>query len=1300
MKKSILLFTAAWLLGLYTIIFSSVWQRDVADSTGTYKGLYNSMAIDSEDNPHIAYYDEDFNDLRYAYFNGETWSVEVVDSIGDAGLYCSIALDSQNVPHISYQQEYLGYHWSLKYATPADTGWYKIFVDCSYDTSIAEIGEYSSIAINNDGYPCISYTQNGPDEVKYAYKDSGGWHIDVVNNDVYQTYYNMLRLFNGETPVIGYHRLGDQNDNIMEIASYNSADSSWTIVQVPDSAEYISYGDMLGFDIDNQNNFYFMYINSDYDLQLARYIKSSQSWLIETYLDYPYFGGAPTIYLKIDNAGNPCLAAFQGEIYFYRKHNGQIDTSLVDELISPAWWCCLDFDSENYPRLSAYAHTPDYSYGLFYYRYWPGDPTIILPETFHNYGVVWTESYSDWNCPVENTGTAPLIISDLVTASHWTDSSFQVINVSLPMTVLPQKSDSITIRFTPFEDLVYYDTLIIYSNDSLHPEERVALQGTGTSSGDFGDLTVYARNCYAALEYHELNESPLTGAQISLYQNNQLIYGPVESGTDGSAYLENVATGVYNLTVAKETLIPGEVPVPDTLGRTFTIEVGPGTNTESIVLPESLTVQKYQSIYDLTHIIREGPLGDTVYMFSYPAELEVRELLDSWQLDLDPTVKLSIARLYLAERMTDLMFGCGYSIGGAFVHCITELINFIFFSDSWFDEIIDFLTFIWNLFTDPISALLDVVNAFARSLLLGLMDDAIQQAAAELPCITYNSNVIVCGEEIVVDAWREIKEEFSGWERIFPGFSDDSWDETEKFMHRVLMGPLFQVVYVDLLTNGQIEKAREYSENFQFDGEFSEASEYSEWFISDRTDDVETDADICRDLIMSAQLFYATATLLDIAGNLIPGAGILSSIGDALEVAAYIEVIAGIGISGHTFFTLPDQMDYAVDRIYHPNGLLQERPDTRCPWPRSKMDPSLIASLKTNLQQSSEEYDSTLSNIGNLIQSGDYESALLGLEDLMNAESDFRNDLNVSCAPVYAMANIARDSLAGFQTIYDSLKSEYAGSGMGRFKDLLYVAFSPADSGQEMIDSVLAQIDRSILQNQALVNRVGETLDTVSVLDMPAIVTVSDAGQNVYDLGQGQTATIRLSLKNVGALPAENVSLVMSTNDALSINEADSMYIGSLQPGEETETYTWTVELANNDYSRGIWTANINSSNARTFPYSGSLVTPLVITPPTGGRLTRDNVYCYPNPFNPDIVETTLRYSLERAAEVTVRIYDAGGNLVITLMDDVRQPAGEELSVVWEGRNGKGDVVSNGVYFFIIETSENERAVGKIAVLR
>jgi len=58
----------------------------------------------------------------------------------------------------------------------------------------------------------------------------------------------------------------------------------------------------------------------------------------------------------------------------------------------------------------------------------------------------------------------------------------------------------------------------------------------------------------------------------------------------------------------------------------------------------------------------------------------------------------------------------------------------------------------------------------------------------------------------------------------------------------------------------------------------------------------------------------------------------------------------------------------------------------------------------------------------------------------------------------------------------------------------------------------------------------------------------------------------------------------------------------------------------------------------------------------------------YPNPFNP---RTTLRFRLRQASEVSLRIYDARGRLVRTLLADAQKPAGE-YEMVWDGRDEYG----------------------------
>ena len=74
----------------------------------------------------------------------------------------------------------------------------------------------------------------------------------------------------------------------------------------------------------------------------------------------------------------------------------------------------------------------------------------------------------------------------------------------------------------------------------------------------------------------------------------------------------------------------------------------------------------------------------------------------------------------------------------------------------------------------------------------------------------------------------------------------------------------------------------------------------------------------------------------------------------------------------------------------------------------------------------------------------------------------------------------------------------------------------------------------------------------------------------------------------------------------------------------------------------------------------------------------------YPNPLNP---ETWIPYQLSRPAEVTVSIYAANGQLVLTLQLG-HQPVGTYLSrsraAYWDGRNAQGGSVASGVYFYTL----------------
>lgn len=78
----------------------------------------------------------------------------------------------------------------------------------------------------------------------------------------------------------------------------------------------------------------------------------------------------------------------------------------------------------------------------------------------------------------------------------------------------------------------------------------------------------------------------------------------------------------------------------------------------------------------------------------------------------------------------------------------------------------------------------------------------------------------------------------------------------------------------------------------------------------------------------------------------------------------------------------------------------------------------------------------------------------------------------------------------------------------------------------------------------------------------------------------------------------------------------------------------------------------------------------------------------YPNPFNP---ETWIPYQLAQGTGVILQIYGIKGQLIRSL-DLGHQPAGfyvrKEQAAYWDGRNGSGEQVASGVYFYTIRTED------------
>ncbi|MBI5022036.1 MAG: hypothetical protein HZB59_11430 [Ignavibacteriales bacterium] len=146
----------------------------------------------------------------------------------------------------------------------------------------------------------------------------------------------------------------------------------------------------------------------------------------------------------------------------------------------------------------------------------------------------------------------------------------------------------------------------------------------------------------------------------------------------------------------------------------------------------------------------------------------------------------------------------------------------------------------------------------------------------------------------------------------------------------------------------------------------------------------------------------------------------------------------------------------------------------------------------------------------------------------------------------------------------------------------------------------------------------------------------------------------------------------------------DSVYVGT------NEGFARTIDNSENPFGKS-WTIY------RTFASVGN----------------SSETYAYPNPFAPSTAlpaadaYVRIHYGKKSgdpnstgSRSVTIEIFDFGMNRVRTLLNNATRPDNLELDELWDGRDDKGTVVANGVYFYLVKIDDNESTYGKILVLQ
>jgi hypothetical protein len=161
---------------------STGWEVDVIDESA---GGNTSLCIDAGGCFHLSYTSD--SALKYAVGDTTEWYVEVVDESTDVSYATSLSLDGFGQPHIAYYDDE---NDNLMYAFKDSNGWHTALVDSS-----GRVGRYLSLAIDENGERHILYFDETRGDLKYAHRPGPIQVVltaDVIGNDLQLSWTSVL----------------------------------------------------------------------------------------------------------------------------------------------------------------------------------------------------------------------------------------------------------------------------------------------------------------------------------------------------------------------------------------------------------------------------------------------------------------------------------------------------------------------------------------------------------------------------------------------------------------------------------------------------------------------------------------------------------------------------------------------------------------------------------------------------------------------------------------------------------------------------------------------------------------------------------------------------------------------------------------------------------------------------------------------------------------------------------------------------------------------------------------------------
>lgn len=299
-------------------------------------------------------------------FSMAGWITQTVDSAYGTGFNTSLALDANGSPHLSYQDWNQG---TLKYAHYDGSAWLIETVDQGSP------GSSDALALDAAGFPHVGYMSGFPGfDLKYAWYDGSGWISETVDSAGDAGYHASLALDAAGHPHISYYVAWPAYD--LRYAWYNG--TSW-VIETVDSAGDVGEWSSLALDSAGYPHIAYTVLGASGELRYARY--DGTGWVIETVASAE-MGGSPSLVLDILNRPHISYYDFNSAMLNYAYHDGSSWHFEVVDGNGAGHYGSLALDGFGRPHISYY---DDFHNDLRYAWY---DGAAWITETVDSAGIV------------------------------------------------------------------------------------------------------------------------------------------------------------------------------------------------------------------------------------------------------------------------------------------------------------------------------------------------------------------------------------------------------------------------------------------------------------------------------------------------------------------------------------------------------------------------------------------------------------------------------------------------------------------------------------------------------------------------------------------------------------------------------------------------------------------------------------------------------------------------------------------------------------------------------------------------